>query len=115
MRKKSVNKYLKKLKKREATKLAGHLEKMGAAFCKDVGISPKDVVLVSKVRDDGTHEYRFERQTEKVNMAELHPDIRTCFEAAYRKTWGPPLSDEEERTLREVMEKYKKEFDGELK
>lgn len=106
-----MSKYLKRLKKRKAALLGAHLERLGAAFCRDVPIEPKDAVLVSKHEEDGSTKYWFERKLEKPNMSELHPDVKVTFDAAYRQVWGPPFTEEELAALKDVMEKYKKDFD----
>jgi formamidopyrimidine-DNA glycosylase len=100
-------KYLKAQKKRQAKKLATHLETLGAAFCREYDIPPGDAMLISKRREDGSTEYFFERKIEKVNMSELHPDIQICMEAAFRKAWGPDLTDQELDNLRAILTKYK--------
>jgi pantothenate synthetase len=107
MKKSSVNKYLKAQRKREAIKLANHLETLGAAFCREQALSPGEAMLVSKRREDGSTEYFFERKVDKVNMHELHPDIQVCMEAAYRKVWGPELTEKEFENLKTIMQKYK--------
>jgi hypothetical protein len=103
---------LKRVKKREALKLAGHLESLGAAFCRDQEIPPTDAMLISKRREDGSTEYFFERKIDKVDLNELHDDIRLVFDFAFKKSWGPDVTDEEAEQLKSVMEKYREDYES---
>lgn len=109
----SLKKILKKAKKRKAVALANHLEHFGAAFCREVGVQPSDAILISKPIEGGGTSYVWERRKEKVDMNELHPDIKVVFDAAFRKVWGPEMTEEDDKKLAEVMEKYREGYESE--
>lgn len=85
MAKKSIaqlQREIRKAKEREATKLAKHLEIMGAAYSRATDIPPTEVTLMSETLKDGTRRYWYTRFDEKPNLSECHPDIRRLFELA---------------------------------
>lgn len=104
-----VSKYLKAQKKRQAQKLATHLETLGAAFCREQEIPPGEAMLISRRREDGSTEYFFERKIEKVNMSEIHPDIQYMAQLAWRLIRGPELTKDERAEAEEFTKKYEAE------
>lgn len=97
-KKKSVSQLhreIRKAKEREATKLAKHLEIMGAAYCKATDIPPAEVTLMSETLKDGTRRYWYARFDAAPNLAECHPDIRRLFELAMEITRAADLKNEE--------------------
>lgn len=49
----SSQRYFKKQLKRQQKKLAFHVEKLGAAFLKETGLSPNEAVVVTQQMEDG--------------------------------------------------------------
>lgn len=58
-----MSRLLKKQRKRTQQQLARHVEMLGAAFAKEVGLNPRDVVLVTKRLEDGAIEQYFQTRT----------------------------------------------------
>lgn len=95
----SVNRQIKKAKGRKALQLANHIEALGSAFCREVGIPPTEACLMSELvvptkpleTDDAGEikrlqverhvtRYWYERKPEALVISEeLHPDIRALL------------------------------------
>jgi hypothetical protein len=106
----SLKKYFKKEKLRRAKVLAGHLERMGAAFCEAVKIDPREAVLVSKEdKDKNEVRYWYERAQTRANIDELHPDIRELFQIAFAldADWEKAMGAGVDKKLKSLMDKYK--------
>ncbi len=112
----SLKKFLKREKKRRATVLAGHLERMGAAFCDAVKIDPREATLVSKEdKEKGEVRYWYEREQKRANIDELHPDIRELFQIAFMldDNWDVAVGAGAKDRLKALMEKYRTAHDAE--
>lgn len=61
---KSFNRQIKLMQGRKALKLVSHIERLGAAFCKQTNLNPEEVVLLSAERPLGGHKYWYEKRSE---------------------------------------------------
>jgi len=77
----NITKHLKHMKKRESLKMAHHLESLGAAFCKETGLTPSETSLVTATNDKGTH-YYFTQKPDDFDVEGLHPTMRELVDLA---------------------------------
>jgi hypothetical protein len=77
----NITKHLKHMKKRESLKMAYHLESLGAAFCKETGLTPSETSLVTATDDKGTH-YYFTQKPDDFDVEGLHPTMRELVDLA---------------------------------
>tara|TARA_R110000868_G_scaffold44306_3_gene148125 strand:+ start:2795 stop:3121 length:327 start_codon:yes stop_codon:yes gene_type:complete len=76
-----TNKSLKLLKRRETLKMTHHIESLGAAFCRETGLTPSDTALVTTTDDKGTY-YYFTAKPEPLDVDGLPPAMRELFDLA---------------------------------
>lgn len=72
-------KNFKTLRKRESLKMAYHLESLGAAFCRETGLTPSETSLVTTSDDKGTH-YYFTEKPEDLDIDGLPPQMRELLD-----------------------------------
>jgi len=75
----NINKHLKQLRKRESLKMAHHLESLGAAFCRETGLTPSETSLVTATDEKGTHYYFTERPAD-LDVDGLPPQMRELLD-----------------------------------
>ena len=76
-----LSKHLKHLKKRETLRMSHHLESLGAAFCRETGLTPSETSLVTATDDKGTH-YYFTQKPDDFDVEGLHPAMRELIDLA---------------------------------
>lgn len=74
-----ISKHLKTLRKRESLKMANHLETLGAAFCRQTGLTPSETSLVTASDDKGTH-YYFTQKPADLDVDGLPPQMRELLD-----------------------------------
>lgn len=72
-------KHIKQLKKREALKLNHHIESLGAAFCKETGLTPSATALITTSDEKGSY-YYFTAKPEPLDVDGLPPQLRELFD-----------------------------------
>lgn len=78
----STNRQIARSKGRRALQLANHIEKLGSAFCREVGLPPSEVSLMSEMvppknGESVQHRYWYEKKSaEHVIVESLPPDVR---------------------------------------